>query len=316
MISTHQKTLYRLPAALFVIAALGACSGERPDAAQQSAARENLDAMSDVHATDTTDPTPATEELPARAVVSEVLPYAEVGNELIYGHFAFPEDMVEPLPAIIVIHEWWGLNDNVRTMADRLAGEGYIVLAVDLFGGEVATTPVEAREKMQKVIENPGQAIDNLRQALAFVDDVAEAPKIATLGWCFGGGWSLNAALEFSGRLDATVIYYGQVTGDTERLAALQSPVLGIFAAEDRGISVDSVRAFEAAMDELGKDGSVHVYPGVGHAFANPTGRNYNAEAAEDAWGKTLEFLRQELVETSAGSSNSDDSSADSSAGS
>ena len=316
MISTHLPLSCRLLATLFLLAALCACSDDSSDSAERAAARDNLDAMSDVHATDTTDPTPATEAAPVRPVVSEELPYGEVGNELVYGHFVFPEDMIEPLPAIIMIHEWWGLNDNVRAMADRLAGEGYIVLAVDLFGGEVATTPPEAREKMQKVIENPKQAIDNLRQALAFVDDVAEAPKIATLGWCFGGGWSLNAALEFSGRLDATVIYYGQVTGDTERLAALQSPVLGIFAAEDRGISVDSVRAFEAAMDELGKDGSVHVYPGVGHAFANPTGRNYNAEAAEDAWGKTLEFLRQELVETSAGSSNSDDSSADSSAGS
>ena len=183
---------------------------------------------------------------------------------------------------------------------------------MDLFSGEVATTPPEAREKMQAVIENPQQAIDNLRQALTFVDDVAEAPKVATLGWCFGGGWSLNAALEFSGQLDATVIYYGQVTGDAERLAALQSPVLGIFAAEDRGISVDSVRAFESAMDELGKDGSIYVYPGVGHAFANPTGSNYDAEAAEDAWAKTLDFLRQELVATSAGS---DDSSADASTG-
>ncbi|MDJ0758731.1 MAG: dienelactone hydrolase family protein [Woeseiaceae bacterium] len=299
----------RASAALALIWALSACSGDNTDSAEQAAARDNLDAMSEVHATDTTEATPAVEEAPAREVVAEVLPYAEVGNDLIYGHFAFPEDMIEPLPAIIVIHEWWGLNDNVRAMADRLAGEGYIVLAVDLFGGEVATTPVEAREKMQKVIENPRQAVDNLRQALTFVDDVAEAPKVATLGWCFGGGWSLNAALEFSGQLDATVIYYGQVTSDTERLSALESPVLGIFAAEDRGISVDSVRGFEAAMDQLGKDGSIYVYPGVGHAFANPTGRNYNAEAADDAWGKTLEFLRQELVVSSGEADASDDPS-------
>ena len=292
-------TLMRASAALVLIWALNACSGENSDSAEEAAARENLDAMSEVHATDTTDPTPATEETPARSVVSEVLPYAEVGNDLIYGHFAFPEDMIEPLPAIIVIHEWWGLNDNVRAMADRLAGEGYIVLAVDLFGGEVATTPVEARQKMQGVIENPRLAVDNLQQALNFVDDVAEAPKVATLGWCFGGGWSLNAALEFSGQLDATVIYYGQVTSDSERLSKLESPVLGIFAANDRGISVDSVRGFEAAMDELGKDGSIYVYPDVGHAFANPTGRNYNAEAADDAWAKTLAFLRQELVGSS-----------------
>ena len=109
--------------------------------ADVEAGRANVDAMSREHANDTPEPSAATAVAPRRAVVSERLPYAEVNDELVYGHFVFPADMVEPLPAIIMIHEWWGLNDNIRSMADRLAGEGYIVLAVDLFGGETARRP-------------------------------------------------------------------------------------------------------------------------------------------------------------------------------
>ncbi|MDA1064670.1 MAG: dienelactone hydrolase family protein, partial [Proteobacteria bacterium] len=128
---------------------------------------------------------------PQRAVISERLPYAEVGDELVYGYFVFPSNMIEPLPAIIMIHEWWGLNDNIRAMADRLAAEGYIVLAVDLFGGDVATTVPEARRLMLNAIESPELANENIRAAYAFVDGVAGAPRIASLGWDFGGDWSL-----------------------------------------------------------------------------------------------------------------------------
>lgn len=308
----NAKVVYLRGFVLTTVAMLAACSQEAADNSDTSAAQENLNSMAEVHANDTSDPSPASEGAPARTVISEELPYGEVNNELVYGHFALPEDMVEPLPAVIVIHEWWGLNDNIRAMADRLAGEGYIVLAVDLFGGEVAESPADARLLMQRAIENPDAAISNLEQALAFVEEVAEAPGIATLGWCFGGGWSLNAALRFPSTLDAAVIYYGQVTDDPEKLEALSSPVLGFFGAEDRGIRVDSVRAFETALDTLDKDATIYVYPGVGHAFANPTGRNYDATAAEDAWAKTLDFLNQELVssasEEEAGSSEAPES--------
>jgi carboxymethylenebutenolidase len=273
-----------------------------PDSEIQ-AGRDNVDAMSREHANDSTEASEAARLAPRRPITSERLAYAEVEDELVYGHFAFPADMVEPLPAIIVIHEWWGLNDNVRAMADRLAGEGYIVFAVDLFGGKVAESPEVARQLMLSVVENPEQASENIRKAYDFVNTTAGAPRIGSVGWCFGGGWSLNTAMLFPNDLDAAVIYYGQVTDDEERLRDINVPILGLFGADDTGISVESVQLFEAALERLRKNYEIQIYPQAGHAFANPTGQNYNAKVAEDAWKRTLEFLGHNL-----GSGSADDS--------
>ena len=277
---------------------LAACekNAEPVSEKELAAGRENVDAMSREHAEDTTEPSPAAELAPARDVISDPkMPYAEVGDQLVYGYFAAPSDVFEPLPAIIVIHEWWGLNDNVRAMADRLAGEGYMVLAVDLYGGKTADSPADARALMLEVVEDPGLANENIRAAYEFLT-TAGAPRIGSLGWCFGGGWSLNTAQLFPDELDAAVIYYGQVTGDEERLRPISAPILGLFGADDTGITVESVEAFRASLERLRKEHAIHIYPGVGHAFANPTGTNYNAEAATDAWARTLEFLGRHLV--------------------
>lgn len=291
--STRQKIVEVLAVCLF--AAVASCGGDE-SAAPATPDRDNVDAMSEEHAGDDGMPSPAGETKPAQPVIAERLPYAEVEDELVYGHFVFPEDMVEPLPAIIVIHEWWGLNDGVRAMADRIAGQGYIVLAVDLFGGATAGDPSGARELMLGVVEDPEPANENIRQAFRFVRDTAGAPSVASLGWCFGGGWSLNTALLFPEELDAAVIYYGQVTDDEERLRPLGAPILGLFAENDRGIPVESVRAFEASLGRLRKDFDIRIYPDVGHAFANPSGRNYDEAAATDAWSVAMEFLGRHLV--------------------
>lgn len=276
---------------------LGACGDSEPpaDDAEAAAGRETVDAMTREHAEDTTEPSPAVEPPPAREVISDPrMPYAESGDKLVYGHFAAPADVVEPLPAVILIHEWWGLNDNVRAMANRLAGEGYMVLAVDLYNGAVAESREAARVLMLEVVEERGAAEDNIRSAYAFLE-TAGAPRIGSLGWCFGGGWSLNTALLFPEDLDAAVIYYGQVTNDEDKLRPVEAPILGLFGGADTGISVESVEGFRLALENLGKDADIQIYPGVGHAFANPTGQNYNAPAAEDAWRKTVEFLGRHL---------------------
>lgn len=276
---------------------LGACESDQANTADASrkAALANADAMSREHANDTTAASPAVDLAPARPVISQTMAYTEYKEELIYGYFSAPADMFEPLPAVIMIHEWWGLNDNIRAMADRLAGEGYIVFAVDLFNGKVASTPGEARVLMAQAIEDPEAANQNIRAAFKFVNETAGAPRTGVIGWCFGGGWSLNTARLFPEELDASVIYYGQVTDDEEALRPIGAPILGLFGADDSGIKVDSVRAFETSLGRLRKNFEIHIYPGVGHAFANPTGTNYNAAAAEDAWRRTLEFFARHL---------------------
>jgi len=293
----NKRTLKTVLGLICVVFCAAACEPQQmtedPD---KAAALENVDAMSREHAGDTATPSEAASIAAERAVVAETLAYAEVADELRYGHFVIPSDMVDPLPAIIVIHEWWGLNDGVRSVADRLAGLGYIVLAVDLYGGKIAATPADARKMMLDVVENPEDARENIRQAYQFLEETAGAPSIGSLGWCFGGGWSLNTALLFPDELDATVIYYGQVTDDEAKLEPMNVPILGIFGAKDKGIPVASVRRFEHALKNLSKDYEIEVYPGVGHAFANPSGNNYNAEAADKAWQRTVAFLNRYLT--------------------
>jgi len=283
--------------AISILSALAACGqGNRDEAATDPTSQQNVDRMSREHADDSGRPGAGAAIPPERDVVAETLAYAEVDEELVYGHFVFPSDMVDPLPGLIVVHEWWGLNDGVRAMADRLAAEGYIVLAVDLFGGKTAEFPPDARELMLAALQKPQLAEENLRQAYEFIRATGGAPRIGSLGWCFGGAWALNTALLFPDELDAAVIYYGQVTADEARLAPLNVPILGLFAENDRGIPVESVRSFEQLLDKLGKDYEIEIYPGVGHAFANPSGTSYDADVASQAWDRTVEFLRKHLT--------------------
>lgn len=260
----------------------------------QTAARQGVDAIS---SGDTGSGSSGTDvSAPERAVVAETLPYAEVGEQLVYGHFAFPADMVDPLPGLIVIHERWGLDDGVRAQANRIAAQGYVVLAVDLYSGETAADITAARSLMVQVVEDPELADENIRQAYQFLVDSGQAPKIGALGWSFGGGWALNAALLFPDDLDAAVIYYGQVTDNTERLEPLNVPILGLFGEKDRGVTPDTVSEFEAALEGLGKEYQIETYPDAGHAFADPGASTYNAEAAEQAWSLAIEFLHRHLA--------------------
>jgi carboxymethylenebutenolidase len=285
-------------AALLVLAGLvGGCDKDVPQSPGSITTEDlqHVESMAREHATDTTEPSAAA-AAPLQPVNGAMWAYAEVAGELVYGYFVSPQDMVEPLPALIVIHEWWGLNDNMKAMADRLAGQGYMVLAVDLFGGSVAGSPAQARELMLHVVENPNEGRENIRQAYQFLAEAASAPRVGVIGWCFGGGWALTAALELPTELSAAVIYYGQVTDDQDKLRTLQTPILGHFGANDTGIPIASVEQFRDILESLRKDYTIEIYPGVGHAFANPTGQNYNAAAADKAWKMTLEFLNDHMI--------------------
>ena len=200
-----------------------------------------------------------------------------------------------PFPAIIVIHEYWGLNDWVKDQASKLADQGYVALAIDLYRGKVATTPDVAHELMRGVPED--RAKRDLHAAFEFLQSQTNVKKdrIGAIGWCMGGGYSLDAALQ-EPTLAADVINYGRLATDTDALKKINAPILGLFGGQDHGITPDDVHKFEASMKQLGKKIDVKIYDDAGHAFENPTNKDgYRAEDAADAWKRTVSFLAENL---------------------
>jgi carboxymethylenebutenolidase len=201
-------------------------------------------------------------------------------------------------PAVVMIHENKGLNDHIKNMANLLARNGYVVLAVDLFKGEVTTDRNRSSELTQYIRDNPDIATVNLQSAVKYLASLpnVNAEKIASLGWCFGGAQSLQLALNSQDHpLSATIIYYGRLITDNATLAKIKWPVLGIFGDQDSSIPVDTVKAFESALNSNNIPNEIYIFKGVGHAFANPSGDNYAPTETKDAWDKTLSFLDKHL---------------------
>jgi carboxymethylenebutenolidase len=204
------------------------------------------------------------------------------------------------LPAVIMIHEFWGINDNIRSMARTLAKQaGYVVLAVDLFKGQSTKDPNKAMELVKSVRDNPHEAISNLQAAVRYVSSLpfVNRSKIASIGWCFGGGQSLQLALHSAQHpLAATILYYGTpLVTDKQELSKIKWPVLGIFGDHDHANPLPLVNIFKAALDNVGITNEILVYKGLGHAFANPSGTYYAPSQTADAWQKTLIFLNKYL---------------------
>jgi carboxymethylenebutenolidase len=216
------------------------------------------------------------------------------GDETVKGILYTPEGK-GPFPAIIVIHEWWGLNDWVKEQASKLSDQGYAALAIDLYRGKVATTPDEAHEIMRGVPEDRAQR--DLHAAFEFLQSQPDVKKtrIGAIGWCMGGGYSLDVALQ-EPDLAADVINYGHLATDPAALKKINAPILGLFGAQDRGITPDDVKKFEEQLKQLGKKVDVTIYPDAGHAFENPNNKDgYRPKDAADAWDKTVKFLAANL---------------------
>jgi len=214
------------------------------------------------------------------------------------GYLVYPEGAKEKLPAVIMIHEWWGLNEQIKRQADTLAKEGYVVLAADLYNGKVAADPNLAMELSSFVRNHPTIAIENLQSAVRHVRSLGlvDGTRVATLGWCFGGDWSLQLALNSTEEpLAATILYYGRPVSDIASLSNITWPVLGIFGDRDQSIPLKSVNQFASALNASRVTNEIYVYKGVGHAFANPSGDNYAAEETADAWKKTVMFLKSNV---------------------
>ena len=216
------------------------------------------------------------------------------GDETVSGTLYVPAGK-GPFPALIVIHEWWGLNDWVKEQASKLADQGYVALAIDLYRGKVATTPDLAHEIMRGVPED--RASRDLRAAFDFLASQPNVKKdrIGSIGWCMGGGYSLDTAL-LEPTLAAAVINYGHLATDPAELKKISAPILGIFGGQDRGIAPDDVKKFGESLDKLGKKSEIKIYPDAGHAFENPNNKQgYRADDAADAWKRTVDFLAANL---------------------
>jgi carboxymethylenebutenolidase len=221
------------------------------------------------------------------------------------GYLVYPvssTDSQGKLPAVVMIHEWWGLNQNIKDMANLLAKQGFLVLAADLYHGNVTDNPQVAMDLVQIARNDQNSSVANLQAAVKYLSLApnVDSTKIASLGWCFGGGQSLQLALNSQEHpLAATILYYGTpLVTDKESLAKIKWPVLGIFGDNDQAIPIPEINQFRTSLNQSGITNEIEIYKGVGHAFANPSGDNYAPKETADAWERTLSFLKKYVVET------------------
>ncbi|GAC1622950.1 MAG: dienelactone hydrolase family protein [Candidatus Acidiferrum sp.] len=231
--------------------------------------------------------------LHARAPKAETVSYKS-GSDTVSGYLALPDGGGKH-PAVLVIHEWWGLNDWAQEQTRRFAQQGYVALGVDLYRGKVAKDAEEAHELMRGLPDDRG--LRDLEAAYAYLASRPDvnAEKIGSVGWCAGGSWSIKLAVD-QPKLAACIVNYGWLPSEPANVEKIKAPVQGNFGAEDKGITVESVRAFESAMKGLGKPADIKIYAGAGHAFENPNNKDgYRAQDAADAWRRMTEFFKKTL---------------------
>jgi carboxymethylenebutenolidase len=231
--------------------------------------------------------------LRAGAPKTETVSYKS-GDDTVSGYLALP-DGAGKHPAIIVIHEYWGLNDWVKEQAQKYAAQGYVALAVDLYRGRVAANPDEAHILMRGLPDDRGMR--DLQAAYAYVSSRPEvnAAKIGSIGWCMGGSWSIKLAVD-QPKLAACVVNYGWLPSEPALIAKIKAPVQGNFGADDQGIPPKDVNAFEAAMKADGKIADIKIYDGAGHAFQNPNNKQgYRPDATADAGQRISGFFQKYL---------------------
>lgn len=232
-------------------------------------------------------------ETSAVGLITGLVEYPDSGDgETLMGYIARPES-ADPAPAVVVIQEWWGLNDHIKDLANRFAHEGFVALAPDLYHGEVASEPDEAR-KLVMEIDMPAAVVE-IQSAIDYLlaQDFVAGEQVGITGFCFGGGLTLQTAL-VDDRLAVAIPWYGSPLSP-EQAANVQAPVLGLYGSADGGIPVEAVQAMDEGMDASGMENEFIIYEGAEHAFFNDTRASYNADAAADAWPRALMWLRENL---------------------
>lgn len=216
------------------------------------------------------------------------------GNETVHGLLYLPSTP-GPHPAIVVIHEWWGLNDWIKEQSADFADQGYVTLAVDLYRGKVATDSETAHELMRGLPQDRG--VRDLVSAALYLKGLksVDRNRIGAVGWCMGGGFAAQFAVA-DPDLRAVAINYGSLPTDQAALAQIHAAILGNFGALDQGITPQDVHDFAAAMQSLGKPVNVKIYPDAGHAFENPNNKGgYRPADAEDAAQRMRVFFHDHL---------------------
>ena len=218
------------------------------------------------------------------------------GDSATTGYLSVPEGD-GPFPALVIIHEWNGLSDRVRQVADDFAAEGYITLAVDLFSGRVGTTTEENMALITEANENMPRVIANLDAATAFLRARTDVTgKVGAMGWCFGGGIALSYGLD-GVKHEATAIFYGRLLDDPEALSHMSHEVYRTFARLDQGPAPEQVEAFEAALRAAGIENDLHIYDEVGHGFWLRVDEDLETRSAPglDAWTRLKAYLDRTL---------------------
>jgi len=215
------------------------------------------------------------------------------GTDTVSAYLAIPEGEGK-FPALIVIHEWWGLTPWMKNNAEEFAKKGYVALAIDLFRGSVATDPQGAMNQVKSLPKE--RAITDLKAAYDYLSNLknVDNQKIGSIGWCFGGGFSFQTALNIP-QLKMCIINYGSVSSDENLIKNIHCPVLVIHGDADKAISPDSIKAFDKAAKDVGLNVDVEFFPGMGHAFMNPGNPSYKKEIVDEAWKDIYTFMDKNL---------------------
>ncbi len=288
---------------LLALAALIAACGGSPEKGTDAGAGAQPTAAISAAATEHRVPLHPTadDELPPAIVgnggplLGADLHYVE-GDTLTTGYLAVPEGD-GPFPALVIIHEWNGLVDRVRQVADDFAAEGYVTLAADLYGGRTGSNPQENRALVAEVRSEPERMVANLDAAVAYLKSRPDVTgRIGAMGWCFGGGVALSFGLDGQHH-DATAIFYGRLVDDPAVLKRMDHEVYGTFARLDRGIPPEAVRRFEEALRAAGIPNDLHIYDDVNHGFwLRVDGKPETRTApALDAWRRLKAYLARTL---------------------
>lgn len=231
----------------------------------------------------------STPDMASIGLTGEIVEYESRSGEPLTGYLSLPAEGAKG-PPVIVIQEWWGLNDHIKDVTDRFAREGFVALAPDLYHGAVVSEPDEAR-KLVMELDTP-TAIAEIGAAADFLtaSEQTDGSAAAIVGFCMGGRLALQTVIVEEG-LATVVPFYGTPL-DPERAGEVKAPVLGHYGENDQGIPVADVNAMGEALTAAGVENQLYIYPGAGHAFFNDQRESYNAEASEQAWSRTLDWLR------------------------